>query len=239
MARYLNCIFDLYGTLADIRTDERSQKLWRLAALYYSEHGAGYQPTELKKAYLRLCKCAQEREADPLFEIELREVFSSLYFEKGIIPDGRLVAETAVFFRLSSLKKLKLYPWVKPVFKALRESGCGIYLLSNAQACFTEPELRALGIENDFDDTLLSSDAGVRKPSPAIMRRLLEENGLEAGSCVMVGNDRRADIALANAFGMDSVYIKTETSVEEEPLERASYELLDGDFARLPELLGI
>ena len=26
--RYRHCIFDLYGTLVDIRTDERSPRLW-------------------------------------------------------------------------------------------------------------------------------------------------------------------------------------------------------------------
>ena len=37
---YKNYIFDLYGTLADIRTDERRRELWVKTALYYTENGA-------------------------------------------------------------------------------------------------------------------------------------------------------------------------------------------------------
>ena len=55
----------------------------------------------------------------------------------------------------------------------------------------------------------------------------------------MVGNDRQSDIALANSFGMDSLYIKTETSGEQDPVIRATYELPDGRFTRIPGILGL
>ena len=33
---YDTCIFDLYGTLVDIRTDESTPGLWEKLALFYS-----------------------------------------------------------------------------------------------------------------------------------------------------------------------------------------------------------
>ena len=90
-------------------------------ALYCTENGAPYEAAELRREYLRLCRAEQERHRDPLYEIELRKVFRALYEAKGAAPDRRCVEETAVFFRLLSLRKLTLYPWVKPVFAALRE----------------------------------------------------------------------------------------------------------------------
>jgi putative hydrolase of the HAD superfamily len=236
---YRNYVFDLYGTLADIRTNEASPRLWRLVALWFSAHGAKYSAGELKKAYLSACAREQQKNPEPLYEIELRTVFRELFLQKGAEPDDRLVSEAALFFRLSSTEKLRLYPWVKPVLAALRESGAGIYLLSNAQACFTVPELAALGLNSAFDGVVLSSDAGIKKPHPEIMKLLIDRYSLDPRDCLMTGNDQRADIALAKDFQMDQLYIRTETSGEYDPCLRAKFELLDGDFSRLPVLLGL
>ena len=239
MNEYRNYIFDLYGTLVDIRTDESGRRLWQLSALYYSSRGASYSAAELRRAYLSYCAEEQAKSPDPFYEIELRNVFERLYSVKGVSADERLIADTALFFRLSSVKKLRLYPWVKPVFEHIREGGSGIYLLSNAQACFTLPELDALGIGGAFDGMTLSSDAGVRKPGRGIMERLLADHGLDPADCVMVGNDQKADMGIARSFGMDGVFIRTETSGEYDPKLAAERELLDGDFKKLPLLLGL
>ena len=45
---YNNYIFDLYGTLVDISTDEYSMDLWEKVALFYSFKGAKYSALELK-----------------------------------------------------------------------------------------------------------------------------------------------------------------------------------------------
>ncbi|MBQ9909948.1 MAG: HAD family hydrolase [Lachnospiraceae bacterium] len=237
--KYRAYIFDLYGTLADIRTDEKSPMLWRKTSLWYAEHGADYQPEELRRAYHSLCSDLQRTNEDPLYEIELTEVFRALFAKKGIAAGQLLVAETAVFFRLTSLKKLKPYPWVYPVLGKLKEDGAMCFLLSNAQACFTNPELRYLHLDRAFDRIVLSSDAGIRKPSPKIMEKLLSGTGLPASSCLMIGNDRTSDIALANTFGMDSLYIETETSIKELKMPEATYELTERDYQKLPGLLGI
>ena len=236
---YKNFIFDLYGTLTDIRTDEESRSLWKKTALYYTEHGAPYTASELRRAYLRLCDAEQRRHRDPLYEIELRKVFRALYTEKGVTPGGRRVEETAVFFRLTSLRYLRRYDWVLPVFAALRAEGARLYLLSNAQSCFTVPELRGLGLSDAFDGILISSEAHVKKPGPKIMEMLLARYGLSVGESLMIGNDQYADVAVARAVGMDALYLQTETSGPYDPALKAKYELLDGDFSRLPALLGI
>ena len=40
--RYKNYIFDLYGTLVDINTDEWSAQLWKKMAILYGYYGAAY-----------------------------------------------------------------------------------------------------------------------------------------------------------------------------------------------------
>ena len=234
---YPHYIFDLYGTLTDICIDEESPLLWNRTALWYREQGADWQGSELRKRYLELCRQEQSRFSDPLGEIELRKVFAALFAEKGVKPGWTLVEDTARFFRIFSIQKLKLYPWPLPVFRRLREGKSRLFLLSNAQACFTEGELRGLGLSDAFDGVVLSSDAGIRKPSPKILEILLERYRLRVGDCLMVGNDPDADIAMAAAFGMDSLYLKTATSPQGQPPLAATRVLLNEDYSGMEALL--
>ncbi len=48
---YDTYIFDLYGTLVDIRTDESDSTVWERLALFFGYYGADYTGPELKTAY--------------------------------------------------------------------------------------------------------------------------------------------------------------------------------------------
>ena len=48
--KYENYIFDLYGTLVDIHTDEEKTELWEKLAQFYGYYGAVYTAEELKNA---------------------------------------------------------------------------------------------------------------------------------------------------------------------------------------------
>ena len=88
--QYDNYVFDLYGTLVDIHTEEDFPKLWEKLALFFGYYGAIYEPKELQKRYAALvsdCERALKKtleedrhythEASP--EIEIGEVFEKLY----------------------------------------------------------------------------------------------------------------------------------------------------------------
>ena len=49
--KYKNIIFDLYGTLADVWTDEKRKSVWDSLAWYFGLYQAYYSSKELKKAY--------------------------------------------------------------------------------------------------------------------------------------------------------------------------------------------
>ena len=51
MKQYRAYLFDLYGTLVDIHTDEGKAAFWKRLAAYYSAHGAAYHDAELRAAY--------------------------------------------------------------------------------------------------------------------------------------------------------------------------------------------
>ena len=95
------------------------------------------------------------------------------------------------------------------MLRELKERGAGVYLVSNAQSCFTLDELRATELYDCFDGILISSDVGVKKPSVKIFELAFDRFGISADNSVYVGNDMRDDILGASGAGMKTVYIKT------------------------------
>lgn len=211
--------FDLYGTLIDIRTDENRPSLWRGLARYYALGGAEYTPAEIRARYLALC--AEETEAlagrsgigEDAVEIELRDVFRRLYAEKGVRISAERLDDAAIAFRaLSYTSTPRLMPGTRRTLDGLRLQGARLFLLSNAQNCFTVPELRLLGLAESFDQIFLSSDFGCKKPSAAFFHAAMEKSGLAAEELVMVGNDPDADIRGADRCGIESRYFHTHQS---------------------------
>ncbi len=234
---YQNYIFDLYGTLADTHTNEGKHYLWNKLSAFFSSYGASYQPNELKKAYFYYVHLEESKQTNPNFEIQLDGIFEKLFLNKGITPDRPLIEAVGNIMRILSRDYIKLYDGVMDFLLALKEKGKGIYLLSNAQRLFTESELRVLGIYDLFDGIYISSDKGVKKPAPEFMEMLLKEYGLNKNESIMIGNDCSSDIAVANACGMDSLFIHQNISPPLPAEIPATYTILDGDFTKVAPLI--
>lgn len=242
---YQHCIFDLYGTLADIRTDEASPRLWAHMAAVYRREGALYQPSELRGSYNRLVRQLENSMAStggythgahP--EIQLEQVFQRLYQAKGVKADTGLAVRTGLIFRRQSTEYLRLYPGAAELLRALRARGSRVWLLSNAQSIFTRQELRELGLDGLFDGVYLSSDYGVKKPDPRFFQVLLQARGISPDSAVMVGNDGTCDIEGARAVGLSTLYIRSNLSPQE-PLPQADYVLETMDLRQAASILGV
>lgn len=241
--KYQNCIFDLYGTLLDIHTDEQMPQLWERMAALYSEYGAVYSPEALQKAYFDTVRHLEQgthilrhdaHEAHP--EIKIEEVFLRLFQEKGVPADPELAIRTGRRFRKWSTHYIRLYDGAKELLSALRANGQGVWLLSNAQRIFTVYELQTLGIESLFDGIYLSSDYGCKKPGQRFFKRLLQEQMINPDSAVMVGNDGICDIQGARAVGLSTVYIRSNISPAE-PLPAADFVLEETDLPRVQRIL--
>lgn len=203
----MNFLFDLYGTLLDIWTDEDMPRLWENFAELLGE--GGEQGDELKAEYGELCAKRAKSRHDPLEEFDLLGVFEEMLEKRHIGKEK--APELAVKFRELSRIKLRTFPRVPEMLSELRATGAGVYLVSNAQSCFTLSELEITGLAPLFDGILISSDAGVKKPSPRIFEIARERFSLR-GECIYVGNDMRDDVLGAYRAGIPAVYIETEQS---------------------------
>ncbi|MCD8074439.1 MAG: hypothetical protein LUF27_05295 [Lachnospiraceae bacterium] len=152
---YENYIFDLYGTLVDIHTDESLPELWKKMSLFYGYYGARYTPDELRMTWNALTehyrqeaakytgRAAQGYEANP--EIDLTRVIHTLYSRKGVTASRELAVHTGHFFRVLSTEYIRLYDGTVPMLERLRangkKSGCSrthsAFLPNTSFACWT------------------------------------------------------------------------------------------------------
>ena len=241
---FKNYVFDLYGTLVDIRTDEEDINVWSKLALFYGYYDAIYDAEELNKRYLSLVNQEEDElistlsdvhEAHP--EIKLENVFKKLYEEKGVNPSDELVIHTGQFFRVLTTEYIKLYDGVIELLSRLKKAGKKVYLLSNAQRIFTEYELHVLNIAQYFDDIFISSDYGTKKPDKRFFNMLIEKHSIKPNESIMIGNDMRSDIEGAQNVGMNTMYIHSNISPEIVGKPEADFVLAEMDMKRIMDLL--
>ena len=205
-------IFDLYGTLVDIHTEE-DDLVWEKTALYFGYYGAHYSPAELRTAFeaemgRRQAKAGQSYECFP--DLPFEPVMAQLFRQAGVEENAdALGINAAQLFRICSTEYIRLYPGALAALAQLRQQGYRLWLLSNAQRIFTAYELRHLGLGEQLDGIFISSDYGCRKPDSRFYQALLDKQGLDVSRCLMIGNDRETDIAGARALGMHTLYMHT------------------------------
>lgn len=201
--RYKNYAFDLYGTLVDITTDEEDISFWKKIAKKLNT-----TPEELRETYKDQCKQRAYMVGENK-EFDLLEVFECLTEKYNSSLTSN---ELAWYFRVASTKYECLYKHVKRKLKMLKKAGRGVYLISNAQACFTLKELENLGIAELFDGIVISSMVGYKKPSAEIFEIAFERFGIDKKDTLFIGNDLHDDILGAVNFGIDYYYIETKQS---------------------------
>lgn len=238
---YTDLIFDLYGTLVDIHTEE-DDTVWEKTALYFGYYGAHYTGAELKEAFgsamaARKAQAGQSYECFP--DLPMEPVFAELFRGRGVEEHAdELGLNGAQLFRIASTDYIRLYPHVTEALTALREKGYRLWLLSNAQRVFTAYELNHLGLAPYFDGIYISSDYGCRKPDIRFFRALLQEQKLDIQSCLMIGNDLETDIAGAKNAGLDTLYMHTNLTPPDQrsadPADPHEYEGWDWE-----ELVGV
>ncbi len=227
---YDNYIFDLYGTLIDIHTDEEDPGLWRKMCDYLDrKFKAHYTPAALRKRYLEVC-AEEEKKLSKRIEIDNPEIRISWVWERLIAEKNRnfkltcgsdsekygekeittpQIRELCIFFRETSRDKMLVYRGVHETLKSLKADGKKIFLLSNAQHLFTEKELSDCNLTDYFDDIYISSDKMMKKPQPEFMEMLLSKNKLDREKCVMIGNEIKSDVGVACACKVRSIYLNT------------------------------
>ena len=120
---YQNYIFDLYGTLVDIHTNEKKAYLWKKMSLFFGMKGAAYEPKELRMAYETKIKeqeaaLKMECRGSHVPEIDIADVFRQLFEDQAVSVTEEEIADLAKMFRAISIEELKLFPGVPEMLQS-------------------------------------------------------------------------------------------------------------------------
>jgi HAD superfamily hydrolase (TIGR01509 family) len=194
-------LFDWGGTLVQFEWSQEVLELGHAAGLEAIGHGPlPGLTTRFSEMYLPLLFDSPAT----LEESGYAGIVRRLLADEGIDADAEAIerfieAEHEVWFPQHQLDST-----THALLEALRGRGLKLGLVSNA---FDPPELLRrdldrLGITERIDVAVFASEAGARKPDPAIFRRALDELGVAAESTLFVGDSLATDLGGAAALGM-------------------------------------
>ena len=194
-------LFDIYGTLVDIHTNEHRDDAFESLSRFLEYRRVFISGRELKELYFDHInqQIARSREKHP--EVDVVRAFGHVLRERGRTTDRYLTMITAQLYRSLSREHLRLYDdtfWTLNEFRKRYRLG----IVSDAQRVFCKPELRALRLENFFDALVISSDYGFRKPDPRLLHIALAALDAPASEAAYIGNKYETDLVGAKAAGI-------------------------------------
>jgi len=88
----------------------------------------------------------------------------------------------------------------------LKKQGLKLGMITNGYGQFQLDNIRALGIEDDFDVILISEWEGIKKPNAEIFDRALSKLGVSASESLYVGDHPFNDVEAAKKVGMIAIW---------------------------------
>lgn len=213
---YKAIFFDLNGTLINILTDEAQDSLYLTMSNLLASYGVKIEPEELRCKYFELIREQKSSKQDEYIEFDVIKIFDSLISAYSGEETKRLPKEKLQFlseflsmaFRSASMLKLGLYPNALDVLTFFKKSY-RLAAVSDAQKLWAINELNRTGITDFFETIVISSDLGIKKPSPKMFNEALTAMNLLASEVIFVGNDMFHDIYGAKKLGMKTVFFQS------------------------------
>ena len=201
-------VFDLYGTLIDIRTDESDPAVWGALAQYLGYLGVVIAPEELRSQYQKRVEFQLSSSPERHAEVDVFAVFRDIFAAYGRAKVSReKIIAAAMLFRSLTRRQFGLFPEAAAVLRRLRERYA-VGLVSDAQWVFTEPELAITGLRDLFEVRVLSSRCGYKKPDPRLFARALAALHVVPEHALYVGDNPARDLVGARRAGMRCILFR-------------------------------
>jgi putative hydrolase of the HAD superfamily len=200
-------IFDLYGTLIDIRTDEDDFYTYDTVSKWLQYKGVKIDPEVLKSEYHSKIadRMAVSKQQYP--EVRVEEIFAEICNENAIWKSDTtyLGIETSKVFRSASLRRMR--PFEESLTILQRYKDIPKCLVSNGQRVFSEKELRFLGLYEYFDHVIFSSD--VRYKSLILVSSIiaLDRLKLKPDEVLSIGDTVENDVITPREMGMEAMHV--------------------------------
>jgi putative hydrolase of the HAD superfamily len=199
--------FDLDGTLSDYfgGAERALDIVWDQVADRLAPHG--------KRDFLRsywhnfdeMERMARQGELTTVEASSRRGRFAGVLRDLGADQDDGLIAEMSDTYTTGRLRSARLFPGVAETLAALREAYV-VTVVTEGNGRLQKEQIRALGLEGLLHNIVVSQEAGLHKPDPALYRHALAAAGLSPAQSVMVGDRIDWDLIPAKSLGMRTVF---------------------------------
>ena len=206
-------LFDIYGTLIDIKTNEHRDDTFEALSRFLEYRRVFIPGRELKELYFDHInqQIARSREQHP--EVDVARAFGHVLRERGRTSDRYLSMVITQLYRSLCCERMQLYDdtfWTLNEFRKKYRLG----IVTDAQRLFCKPELRTLRLENFFDALAISSDYGFRKPDPRLFHIALAVLDVPAAEAAYIGNKYETDVVGAKQAGLAATGLIRQTEEE-------------------------
>ena len=131
--------------------------------------------------------------------------FRRLFATAGLDASDEVVAATAAAYRNRYIRSWREVPGARALLSTLR-GRARIGVISNNVALEQHEKLRFCGFDAHVDAAIISEEAGVSKPDPAIFEIALKALDCGPEDAVMIGDAWRTDVAGALAAGIRPIW---------------------------------
>ncbi len=136
-----------------------------------------------------------------------RETVADVVREKFGLSSAR-TDELVSALRGGLVERMTLEPAVAEALDRARAAGWTIVIVTNGSTRQQTRKVEVLGLNQWASAVVISEAAGVRKPDPEIFRLASTAGGQPLEGAWMVGDSAAADIAGAQAAGIDSIWLQ-------------------------------
>lgn len=183
-------IFDMYETLVTLMTGPRcfSRDMAAIAGADAASFRAAWRATE------------EARMTGLPLETALRQAMEA----SGCFAQAAYERILEVRHASREIRAEGLHGEILPMLGTLRRRGLLVGLITNCQSEEADA-IRSSVLWPCFDMPVMSFEAGVMKPDPAIFRLCMQALGVRADECLYVGDGGSGELTAARALGMRAV----------------------------------
>ncbi len=207
MSQIRAVVFDHYGTLVDIWTNEGKPEIFHYLSLYLQYFGAHTTRDKLRSSFEEERERYVKKTREPYPEVDLEIVFKKI-LQKHQLGNPFLTESCCKLYRLLSLERIKLFPDTLAVLKEIKRTGHPMALVSDAQKVFALDEIRFLGLTEFFPYLVLSTYVGFKKPDPRLFAIASSLLNIDPSEMVYIGDNPDKDIEGAKQTGMKTILVR-------------------------------
>ena len=237
--------FDVYQTLIDVdfnfSNEEKVQKEilgWKKFSDYLKHFQIDIDSVQFAERLAANKFIFYQKKDKQIYHHDLYALVDKTLKEHFGTDASKEQIENAIYeYRKIERDPISLYPQAADVLTKLSKKYT-LAVASYTQRTFTQAELRELGIEKNFNYFFYTSDIGYRKSSTMFYKKCLDEVGITASDCAMIGDNYNEDFIVPQQDNIRAIWVKNPLTEDKfEVTEQPKYSLPLSEFATLPNLI--